>query len=365
MAVRTGSLAGSALDGSSRNVRQRSKLRVGEGVPLDAATSEPRDFVGHGPGITSVRNLALQVAPKDVTLLISGESGTGKEVLARFIHTNSQRSHRPFVAINCAALPESLVESELFGHEVGAFTGAVSTRCGCFEEAHTGTLFLDEVTEIQPSVQAKLLRVLQEREIRRVGGDQTRRVDVRVMAASSRNLQRAVEDGSLREDLYYRLATVELLLPPLRERTEDILPLTLFLLRKHAARNGSRLCEVSPEALRLLEAHSWPGNIRELENVVARATVVAIPGEGTVMFPDHLPPKLRETREPAPPWSDPAPAAEDPEAGPLTLDFRAAMAALKREYAQRALRQANGNKAEAARLLGISRRGFYNLLEGS
>lgn len=359
------SQAGAVLDGGSRS-RRRSSPREGEAVTANRASPELRDFVGEAPSMVRLRQLALQVAPKNVTLLINGESGTGKEVLARFIHMHSERSQRAFVAINCAALPESLVESELFGHEAGAFTGAVSARCGCFEEAHLGTLFLDEITEIQPHVQAKLLRVLQEREIRRVGGDQTRKLDVRIIAASSRNLQKAVDDGSLRDDLYYRLATVELLLPPLRERIEDILPLTLFLLQKHAARNGSRLCGVSPETLHLLHAHSWPGNVRELENAIARATVVALVEDGAVLLPHHLPPKLYgDSGVQVVETGGDTGSVPDPYPEPLTPSFREAMVALRRQYALRALRQANGNKAEAARLLGVSRRGFYNILEGS
>jgi len=320
-------------------------------------------MVGESGSIAHLRRLTTQVAPKKAALLIHGESGTGKEVLARQVYAHSTRSDQPFVAINCAAIPESLVESEMFGHERGAFSGAVSLRRGCFEEADGGTLFLDEVTEIRPHVQAKLLRVLQESEIRRVGGTRTHPVDVRIIAATSRDPQQAMRDGVLREDLYYRLATVELFIPPLRARKEDLRPLARFFLARHAVQNGSVLRDVGDEALRLLQGYEWPGNVRELENVMARATVLAAPEEGDRVLLQHLPPALRGPAGP----SHPAGAAEADGAGSRTglgVELRAALAQVRHIYVHEALRRANGNKAEAARLLGVSRRGFYNLLGG-
>lgn len=308
------------------------------------------ELVGESRTIRALRELARQVALSDTAVLIGGETGTGKEVVARLIHEHSPRASRPFVAINCAALPESLVESELFGHEKGAFTGAFSSHRGCFEEAHTGTVFLDEVTEIRPHVQVKLLRVLQEKEIRRVGGNRPVRVDVRIVAASNRELQAALADGSLREDFYYRLNVVEMHLPPLRERREDIAALCRHFLRRHAA--SSPLRDVGASALHLLELHDWPGNVRELENAVARAAALALPDDGELILPRHLPARIRGD-------------ASDRPGDDATLDLRAALSRVKRIYVEEALRRTDGNKAEAARLLGISRRGFYNALEGS
>jgi DNA-binding NtrC family response regulator len=322
-------------------------------------------FIGRSEEIVSLREIALQVAAKDVSVLITGETGTGKEVLARFIYERSWRAGRPLVAINCAALAQGLVESELFGHEKGAFTGAHAAHAGCFEQAQSGTLFLDEVTEIPPSTQAKLLRVLQEREIRRVGGVRATPVDVRIIAASSRDVQRAIAEGTLREDLYYRLSTVELALPALRERPEDILPISEHLLAKHASRNDSQLAALSREAAELMRAYPWPGNIRELENVIARATALAQAGDGTLLLPEHLPPKLHGAPAAATASEPSSGAAGAPAEEGLVLEFSVAMARLKQRYAEEALRRAAGNKAAAARLLGVSRRGFYNLLRGT
>ncbi|HET7233066.1 MAG TPA: sigma-54 dependent transcriptional regulator [Longimicrobium sp.] len=343
-------------------------LRTRPDSPRAAANGSlpaPREMVGESRHIDHLRRLTTQVAPKKAPLLIHGESGTGKEVLARQVYAHSARAGQPFVAINCAAIPESLVESEMFGHERGAFSGAVALRRGCFEEADGGTLFLDEVTEIRPHVQAKLLRVLQESEIRRVGGTRTHAVDVRIIAATSRDPHQAMRDGVLREDLYYRLATVELFIPPLRERKDDLRPLARFFLARHGAQNGSALRDVGDEALRLLNGYGWPGNVRELENVMARATVLAAPDEGDRVLPHHLPPAIQGLAAPWRPGA-PAPAEHDAARAPADLgeDLRAALAQVRRSYVHEALRRANGNKAEAARLLGVSRRGFYNLLGG-
>jgi transcriptional regulator with PAS, ATPase and Fis domain len=297
-----------------------------------------------------LRAVALRVAPTDATVLLSGGSGTGKEVLARLIHAHSRRARGPFVGVNCAALPDGLVEAELFGHEKGAFTGAGAARMGCFEAASGGTLLLDEVTEMGLHVQAKLLRALQEREIRRVGSTAARRIDVRIIAATSRDLREAVKSGVLREDLYYRLRMIELNLPPLSERAGDLPALCTHLLERCRERFGTTLNYVSLEALRLLEAYHWPGNVRELENVLGRASVLAL--DDTLRAAD-LPPEIQgEAHGDEPDTDDDEPYALQP-----------AMLRVKRRMTMQALRAANGNKREAARLLGISRRGLYNLLE--
>lgn len=321
---------------------------------IPGARSGP-DLIGNSRPMLGLRRLGLRVAPREATVFINGESGTGKEMFARFIHAHSRRANRPFVALNCAALPENLVESELFGHERGAFTGAVAARTGCFEAAHTGTLFLDEITEIGPAVQAKLLRALQEREIQRVGSNETRRVDVRIIVASSRNLAQALADGVLREDLYYRLHVVEMDLPPLRERKEDIPLLCSHFLRKHGRPENSPLRHLSLSALEMLEAYDWPGNVRELENVIGRAIAITPPDGGDMLYPSDLPPAIRGDYGVLDGVLDRDPADR-------SLDLNAAILRVKRLLTAQALRETNGNKLEAARLLGVSRRGFYNLL---
>jgi PAS domain S-box-containing protein len=239
------------------------------------ATHNFEEIVGQGPALSAVLDNVRRVAPTDATVLITGETGTGKELIARAIHSSSRRKDRPFIKINCAALPAGLVESELFGHEKGAFTGAIARRVGRFELAHGGTIFLDEIGELPADAQAKLLRVLQEREFDRVGGKAPIRVDVRVLAATNRNLLEAVLARTFREDLYYRLSVFPLHLPPLRERTEDIPALTLFLVSKIASRLGKRIDGVGRETMRRLLAYPWPGNVRELENILERAVILA------------------------------------------------------------------------------------------
>lgn len=233
-----------------------------------------------------------QVADSRATVLITGESGTGKEVAARLIHEYSPRSDQNFVAISCAALPETLLESELFGHEKGAFTGADSAKPGRFELADKGTFFLDEVGDIPMPTQIKLLRVLQEREFERLGATQPTKVDVRLVTATNRDLQQAVDEGIFRLDLLYRLQVVEIQLPPLRKRLEDIKPLAEHFLAKYSAENGRSLASLSHDAFEAMIAYGWPGNIRELENTMERATVMAQPDEEEVL-PKHLPTKLR------------------------------------------------------------------------
>jgi DNA-binding NtrC family response regulator len=235
----------------------------------------PADIVAESHAMKHVLQLAAQVAPQATTVLVTGESGTGKEVVARFIHRRSPRSEGPFVAVNCAALAETLLESELFGHEKGAFTGAVQARRGRFELAHGGTLFLDEVGEMSVNLQAKLLRVLQEQQFEMVGGTRTITVDVRIIAATNKELARALEDKSFREDLYYRLSVFPIPIPPLRERREDILPLAEFLARKISMRMGRHFNALSSEAQKILYNYGWPGNVRELQNALERSLIVA------------------------------------------------------------------------------------------
>jgi two-component system, NtrC family, response regulator HydG len=250
------------------------------------------NLVGESPEIQEVFKSVAQVAPTRATVLITGESGTGKELVASAIHHHSERASRPFVKLHCAALAESLLESELFGHERGAFTGAERRRMGRFEQADGGTLFLDEIGEIPSTTQVKLLRVLQEHEFERVGGNQPVKVDVRIVAATNRDLKSMVEQGKFREDLYYRLNVIRLELPPLRKRRSDILSLAYHFLEKYASANGRTLMRFDEKAARLLGRYDWPGNVRELENVIERAVVLA---EGNLILPRHLPAEVQET----------------------------------------------------------------------
>jgi two-component system, response regulator FlrC len=242
---------------------------------IETVARQDDTLVCRDPGMQNVLKLAEQIAPSEASVLITGESGTGKEIMARFIHQNSRRKTRPFISINCAAIPENLLESELFGHEKGAFTGAVARRIGKFEEASGGTLLLDEVTEMHPSLQAKLLRAIQEREIDRVGGTKPVKVDLRILATSNRNMEEAVRAGTFREDLYFRLNVVTIALPALRQRALDIEPLADHFIQKYTQMNGVALRFLSDGARALLRQHGWRGNIRELENTMHRAVLLA------------------------------------------------------------------------------------------
>jgi DNA-binding NtrC family response regulator len=244
------------------------------------------NLVGESPGMLHVFKTIRQVAPSSASVLLLGESGTGKELFAQAIHQNSLRKGKPFIRVACAALPETLLESELFGHEKGSFTGALYTRAGRFEAADGGTLFLDEIGDISPAVQVKLLRFLEEKEFERVGGNRTFKVDVRIVVATHRDLEKKIEDGSFREDLYYRLNVIELHIPPLRERDGDIPLLAHHFLRKFAQANGKDVHGISDEVLALLLRHPWPGNVRELENAMERAVVLT---DEAVLNPAHFP----------------------------------------------------------------------------
>lgn len=254
--------------------------------------STPTDFIATSPVMQEVVRTVEQIADSRATVLITGESGSGKEVVARLIHQLSSRSRGPFVAVSCAALPETLLESELFGYEKGAFTGATGAKIGRFEAADGGTLFLDEIGEIPASVQVKLLRVLQEREFERLGATKPTRVDVRLVTATNRDLQAAVDEGTFRLDLLYRLQVIELHLPPLRDRGDDIRVLAEHFLRRFSAENGRSMCRVGDDAWKAMSSYRWPGNVRELENAMERAVVLAAP-EDEILTPDLLPPNLR------------------------------------------------------------------------
>jgi DNA-binding NtrC family response regulator len=296
------------------------------------------ELVGRSPAMTRVLELVRQVATNTATVLIMGESGTGKELIARAIHRGGPRRDRPFVAVNCGALPADLMESELFGHERGAFTGAHARKLGKFEMAHTGTLFLDEVATLRIDLQPKLLRAIQEREIERVGGTRSVKVDVRFVAATNVDLGRAVAGGQFRNDLYYRLHVVPIAVPPLRERREDIPLLVEHFLAKYARLFGKPVREVSPGAMELLQAYHWPGNVRELENVIERS--VALVADRVVQLAD-IPLDLA---------LKPGRAAWDGR-----LSFREALQEFERQLILRALDQARGNQTIAARQLGMHR----------
>jgi len=296
--------------------------------------------------------LAKTVAQSKATVLIQGESGTGKELMATLVHENSTRAGRPFVAINCAAIPENLLESELFGYERGAFTGAVSSKAGKFEFANGGTLLLDEISEMDVRLQAKLLRVIQEGEVDRIGGRRPIPVDVRIIATTNRNLTECVKEGSFREDLFYRLNVVNLTLPPLRERIGDVKILSQHFMKGYCERNSKLLDGFSPEALGMLESHSWPGNIRELENVIERAVITA--KEGLITDRD-----LRMERQQTTLTSDGVEVAAAANAGwapGRTLDD------IEREVILKALQYHQGNRTHTARALGISIRTLRNKL---
>jgi two-component system, NtrC family, response regulator PilR len=308
------------------------------------------EIIGRCPDMKAVRDLVARVAGTNTTVLITGETGTGKELVARAIHRNSQRSNKPFIAINCAAVTETLLESELFGHERGAFTGADKATGGLFEAAHGGTLFLDEVAETSPAAQAKLLRVLASGEIQRVGSTTARTVDVRVLAATHRNLQERIQSGLFREDLYYRLAVVPVDLPPLRDREEDLEDLCTTLCHTIAAEMKTLPRFVNPEALEKLKTYRFPGNIRELRNLLERALIL---GQHPELHPEDfhlhaLPPSAQVTK-------GEADVEQLVAMLPQQLDLRETLARMERSLIERALSLTKGVQAEAARSLEISR----------
>jgi transcriptional regulator with PAS, ATPase and Fis domain len=303
-------------------------------------------MIGNSPEMRKIYQVIEQAAPTGASVLVTGESGTGKELVAQTIHQLSPRASFPFVGINCAAIPETLLESEIFGHEKGAFTGAADRRQGCFELADRGTLFLDEIGEMTPATQVKLLRVLQERKFRRLGGRNEQAVDVRVLAATNIDPVEAVQKGKLREDLFYRLNVFSMRLPPLRERKEDLPLLVQAFINEFNTRNQKSIAGVDHDAMRLLEQHSWPGNVRELRNVIERATILAT---GPFIERRHLPPSLAD--EPALP--------QQPQ---VALAPGTTVEEAERRLILMTLEHTRDNKTRAAEILGISLKTLHNKL---
>jgi two-component system response regulator PilR (NtrC family) len=328
--------------------RRRDRTELAE---LKAATAVPphrlENLLGRSEKMQALFALIRKVAPSRSTILVCGESGTGKELVARAIHTLSERTTGQFHAVNCGALPEQLLESELFGHQKGAFTGAYADKKGLMELSDGGTLFLDEVGEAPLSVQVKLLRVLQEQEFKRVGGVKDIRVDIRLIAATNQNLEELIEEGRFREDFFYRLNIINLAIPPLRQRREDIPILVNRFIEKYAKANERTVAGVEPEALRLLERCHWRGNVRELENVIERA-VVLTPGD--IIGVDSLPDEIRSLPE-----RTPTTPTEIPEGG---IDMETMVSDMEKDLLMRAMEKAHGVKKEAARLLNLSFRSF-------
>ena len=327
---------------------------------LAAVADDERPLIARDESMTAVLSMADQIAPSDASILITGESGVGKEVMARYIHNASRRADKPFISVNCAAIPENLLESELFGHEKGAFTGAVARRIGKFEEADGGTLLLDEISEMDGRLQAKLLRALQEREIDRVGGGRPVRVNIRVLATSNRDLAQAVRDGTFREDLLYRLNVVNLRLPSLRERPADILALAEHFVKKYAAANGTPDRPLSQEARRRLLAHRWPGNVRELENAMHRAVLLASGSEieeTAVRLPDGKPMSATDA------GSQAIDRAVQAAAGAAHAFVGQTVAQVEQQLILETLSHCLGNRTHAANILGISIRTLRNKLK--
>jgi two-component system response regulator AtoC len=334
-------------------VVQKALTRAGRNQPPAPAAGK-LSLLGESEAMADVRDTIRRAAAGVATVLIRGETGTGKELVAHAIHTQSRRAAKPFVKLNCAALPDSLLESELFGHEKGAFTGAVSRKPGRVELAHGGTLFLDEIGDVPLGTQVKLLRILQEREFERVGGTETVKVDVRFMAATHRDLEAAIRAGTFREDLFYRLNVVPLEVPPLRARPGDVLVLARHFAQAAAEANGRAGCSLAPDAGALLAAQPWPGNVRQLENFVERLVVLY---DGPHILPVHVERELaREAARERPARSSSAPDLARP-----SLDAQRRDA--EREAVVEALSRAANNRSLAARILGVSRRTLYNKLE--
>ena len=329
----------------------RFKALEEENLRLKARLKEPV-LTGESQAIKEVRDLILRVAPTDATILIQGESGVGKEVAARMIHRFSHRERGPFVEVNCAAIPETLIESELFGHEKGAFTGATQARKGKFDQAHHGTLFLDEVGDMSLSAQAKVLRVLQEKRFQRVGGDRLIEVDVRIIAATNKDLKEEIEAGRFREDLYFRLNVVPITIPPLRERPEDIPLLVEEFLDELSRHSGLGRKTLAPEVLEVLKRYPWPGNVRELKNLIERLVIVSLGEEITL---NDLPRELLEyaekpPEEELPPWFE-------------ADSFKKARELFEREYLRRKLEEFGGNISRMAEAIGLRRSYLHRKLK--
>jgi DNA-binding NtrC family response regulator len=317
------------------------------GAVITAIVKNDQEVIFKDPKMRQVYQLADRIAPTDANVLITGESGTGKEVMARYIHHKSKRAGRPFISVNCAAIPENLLESELFGHEKGAFTGAIARRIGKFEEANGGTLLLDEVTEMHPRLQAKLLRAIQERVIDRLGGSHSLPVNIRIIATSNRDIMQAVKEGIFREDLYFRLHVMNLHLPPLAQRPEDVMALTAYFITKYSELNQTAPKSLSPEVEKALKGHAWPGNVRELENTIHRAVLLSL--SNTLEVQDLM----------LTPRTDGSNLSNTNDA--TTLIGRT-VTEVERELILGTLDHCLGNRTHAATILGISLRTLRNKL---
>lgn len=341
-----------------RNAFEASRLRA-ENEDLRnklAGTETFGQLIGSSTAMTTVYSMIEKVAQTDVSVLITGESGTGKEIVAREIHTRSQSRPGSFVALNCAAMPEELIESELFGHEKGAFTGAAGKRIGKFEAAHKGTLFLDEVGDMSLSTQAKVLRVLEERQFQRLGSNETLSSDVRIISATNKNLEKEVEEHRFREDLYYRLCVVKIDLPPLRERKSDIPALAHAFCNRYTLAYKSDPLRISKQALKELIEYDWPGNVRQLRNCIERAVVLTESDEITL---DVLPQEIRSKKQ----EEIKLPMSEDDITIPLSLNFRDAKKEFERKYVERCLDQTSGNITQAAQMLGMHRQSLQHKIK--
>jgi two-component system nitrogen regulation response regulator NtrX len=330
-----------------RNALELSRLAE-ENLQLRRRTKPPEDIIGQSPVIQQLREQVRVVAPTNAWVLITGENGTGKELVARAIHRFSKRALKPFVEVNCAAIPEELIESELFGHEKGAFTGATSKRRGKFDQAHEGTLFLDEIADMSLKTQAKVLRILQEQRFERVGGSRPIQVDVRVVAATNKNLEELISQGLFREDLYYRINVIPIHVPPLRERSEDIPLLIEYFLQEFAKENDTPAKIMTPEAVAVLQRQPWPGNVRELKNVVQRLAILT---PGRVIDTTHLPDSGPPVR----------PAAAD-QAWFQINSLKEARANFEREFLRRKLAEHQGNVSLTAEAIGLERSHLYKKL---
>jgi DNA-binding NtrC family response regulator len=329
-------------------------LRVNRFLSQQDTENGAQELLGNSPAMENVRQLIRKVARTHATVLIHGESGTGKELVARALYLESPRASAPFIRVNCAAVPENLIESEFFGHEKGSFTGALAKREGRFELAHGGTILLDEISEISPNVQAKLLRVLQERELERVGGNRTIKVDVRVIATTNRNLEVSVEKKEFRQDLYFRLNVVPIHVPPLRERLEDVPFLSDEFMRRFGRKHGVHVKGFSDEAMRQLKAHNWPGNVRELQNVIERAVILC--GENGILEPEHLGLAVSTPPIPSPSVVSATTTSAVP-SGPLPP-----LAEMEKRHILAVLDHCKGNRTHAAKLLDVSIRTLRNKL---
>ena len=344
----------------ARAVLSSRLMRVPAAIPDEEPAPPTGDLlIGRCPAVQEVYKAIGRVARQDVTVLILGESGTGKELVARAIYQHSKRADKPFLAINCAAIPEPLLESELFGHERGAFTGADRKRIGKFEQCHGGTIFLDEVGEMTPLTQAKILRLVQEQRFERVGGSETVQTDVRVIAATNADLEKMAEDGRFRKDLFFRLNVFTIKLPPLRERGDDLNLLIDHYVRRFGQELGKPVHEVAPETLELLRAYPWPGNVRELQSILKQALLHM---SGSMLLADFLPPRVRNVPgsvEPYGPTSRGAFDWDDFVGGRIALSsenlYAEALERMEREVVMRVLQYTSGNQLQAARILGITR----------